>query len=743
MAAAVLLTAAQIAPASAQALSVAAPPSAFAPSAASAPTNPPDVTSPPTAPTPSVVSPPATPTPSATLPPATLAPSAATRPIAPSLAFSNQQLLALPSADWITNGGNLYNQRYSPLSAINRDNVNGLKGVWRAHLNGSGLGVQHSGQGQPLVYAGVIYMVTGNDDVFALDVKSGAILWNYPSHLDPARVKVCCGWISRGVGMGAGKIYLGQLDAKLVALDQRTGKVVWTTQVQDPLQGYSIVSAPLYFDGMVITGLGGADMGIRGQVKAFDAKTGKPRWTFYTIPAPGEFGGDTWPANSDMWKYGGASVWQTPAVDPELGLIYFSTGNSGATYNGSVRPGDNLFTASIVAIETKTGKYRWHFQQVHHDIWDYDSPNPVILFDAVFDGKPRKALAQISKTGWVYILDRATGKPLLGIDETPVPQEPRQATSATQPYPVGDAVVPQSIDIAPEGQDLMNGGRIFTPFWDKPVSYRPSAAVNWPPSSYDPTTHTLFICATDHVHTSVSDAKGLDKPTFESMWNKGASSYSGVADRGIFAAMNLTTNRLTWRQQWRDDCNSGSLATAGGLVFVGRGDGRFEALDSRNGHRLWQFQTDVGINATASTFEYEGQQYVVVFSAGTFFRPDSKKGDSVWLFSTTGTLESLPISVGKPLTLLYGGKPITFALGDPDLSNGKKLFNTYCTACHGKTGMGDHGGANLQNAAKDARFIAATATTGRGGMPSFKDALTPEQLRDVAGYITTALFPAH
>ena len=676
---------------------------------------------------------------------------AAAQPVASGAApaFPPKELVAPAANDWATNGGNLYNQRYSSLSAINRDNVKNLKGVWRTHLNGSGIGAQYSGQGQPIVYDGVIYIVTGNDDVFALDVKTGAALWNYQAKLDSNRVRVCCGWISRGVGLGAGKVFLGQLDAKLVALDQHTGKVAWSTQAQDPLQGYSIVGAPLYFDGMVIVGLGGADMGIRGQIKAFDAKNGKPLWTFYTIPAPGEFGSNTWPANSDIWKYGGASVWQTPAVDPELGLIYFSTGNAGSTYNGGTRPGDNLFTASILAIEARTGKYRWHFQQVHHDIWDYDSPNPVILFDAPYGGKTRKALAEVSKTGWVYILDRATGKPLLGIDEKPVPQEPHQATAATQPYPVGDAVVPQSLDIAPEGQELINGGRIFTPYWDKPVSYRPQMGVNWPPSSYDPATNLMYLCAIDHVGTSFSDTKGdakdFDKPTFDGMWNKGGAGYSGVAGRGIFAAMDLKTNRLVWRQQWRDDCWSGSLTTAGGLVFVGRSDGRLTALDSRNGDRLWQFQTDSGVNAPASTFEYEGQQYVVVLSAGTLFAAGAKKGDSVWLFSTTGTLESFPISVGRPNALLYGGHEpqIAFAPGDPDLPNGKKLFHTFCTACHGDTGLGSHGGANLQNASKDAKFVITTATTGRGDMPSFKGVLTPEQFRDVAGYITTDLFPSH
>jgi alcohol dehydrogenase (cytochrome c) len=666
-------------------------------------------------------------------------------PIYPSPAFTGQQLLAPPSTDWPTNGGNLYNQRYSVLTSINRDNVKELKGLWRAHLNGSGLGAQYSGQGQLLVYEGVIYVVTGNDDVFALDVRTGAILWSYQAKLDPSRVRVCCGWVNRGLGMGAGKIYLGQLDAKVVALDQRTGKVVWSTQAQDPLQGFSIVSAPLYYDGMVVTGLGGADMGVRGQIRAFDAKNGKPLWTFYTVPAPGEFGSNTWPVGSDMWKYGGASVWQTPAVDPELGLLYISTGNAGATYNGSVRPGDNLFTASILAIEAKTGKYRWHFQQVHHDIWDYDSPNPVVLFDAPYEGKMRKGLAQISKTGWVYILDRTNGKPLIGIEERPVPQESRQATAPTQPYPIGDAVVPQSMDIAPEGQELVNGGRIFTPFWDKPVSYRPQMGANWPPSSYDPNTNLMYVCAIDHVGTSVSDAKGLDKPTFDGMWNRGGAAYSGVAGRGIFAAVDLKTNRLVWRQQWHDECFSGSITTAGGLVFIGRNDGRLTALDSRNGDRLWQFQTDAGVNAPASTFEYEGQQYVAVLSAGALFAPGARKGDSVWLFSTSGTLESFPISVGRPAALLYGGHetPITFASGDPDLANGKKIFHTYCTACHGDDGSGSHGGANLTSASKDAKFIITTATTGRGDMPSFNDVLTPEQLRDVAGYIGTGLFPPH
>jgi alcohol dehydrogenase (cytochrome c) len=663
-------------------------------------------------------------------------------------AFSAKELTALPVASWLTNGGNLLNQRYSPLTEINRDNVRNLKAEWRIHLNGSGLGPQQSGQAQPLFYRGVLYIVTGQDDVFALDVRTGDILWSYEAKLDPARVKVCCGWVSRGVGLGEGKIFVGQLDAKLVALDQRTGKVVWSIQGEDPLKGYALVSAPLYYDGMVITGYAGGDMGIRGRVKAYSARDGKLLWTFYTVPAPNEIGGDTWPNDNDYYRFGGAPVWQTPAIDPELGLIYFSTGNAGPNYGGARRAGDNLFTASIVALDVKTGKYRWHFQQVHHDIWDYDSPNPVVLFDALYDGSLRKGLAEISKTGWVYILDRATGKPLIGIDERPVPQEPRQHTAATQPYPIGDPLFPQSVDIAPEGYQLVNGGRIFTPFWDKPVVYRPQMAVNWPPSSYDPETNLFYVCGIDNLATSSHDAKPFTPPKFEGMWlQNGGFAFTGVAGRGIFGAFDLKTNRLAWSQQWREPCFSGSIVTAGGLVFTGRSDGRLTALDKSSGQRLWEFATDAGVNAPASTFEYEGRQYLAVLSAGTLFGGGGKRGDSVWLFSLAGKIESIPIPPppGRN-TALAAAAPteVVYAPGEPDVAHGKELYERYCVACHGTEGLGGHGGgAPLTNAARDERIIIATATNGKNqNMPPFRGALQPEQLRDIAGYIARSLLPA-
>lgn len=543
-----------------------------------------------------------------------------------------------PTTNWPTNGGDLYNRRFSPLTQINRDNVAQLKGMWRTSLGGSGLGVKYSGEAQPIVQDGVIYIVTGADDVFAMSVETGAILWSYKAVLDEKVNVICCGWTSRGVGLGDGRVYVGQLDGKLVALDQKTGAVAWSIQAERWQEGFSITSAPLYYEGLVITGFAGAEYGIRGRVKAYDAKTGSLAWTFYTVPGPGEVGHDTWPDNN-VWQHGGASVWQTPAVDPELGLLYFSTGNPGPDFNGAVRAGDNLFSSSIVAVEAKTGRYRWHFQQVHHDLWDYDAPNPVVLFDIVVGGRPRKALAQASKTGWVYILDRINGRPLIGIEERPVPQNKAQATARTQPYPVGDAFVPQSMTIAPEGFTLVNQGRIFTPFGPQPQVGKPGqgGGANWAPSSYDPALGYLYVCASDRTGIFRGGDSDFEIPPDGAQYLGGAFGSVPFGVTGVFAAMNMATNKIAWQQQWPERCYSGSIATGAGLLFVGRSDGRLTALDSRTGTQLGAFQTGAGVNATASTFEHRGQQFVVVLSAGNAFAA-SRRGDSVWMFGLNGTL---------------------------------------------------------------------------------------------------------
>jgi alcohol dehydrogenase (cytochrome c) len=549
------------------------------------------------------------------------------------------ELAAAPTTNWLKNGGNLFNHNYSPLTRITRDNVTTLRGVWQTHLNGSGLGIKYSGEAQPVIHDGTIYIVTGADDVFALAVQTGRIVWSYKAGLPENISTICCGWTSRGVALGDGRVYVGQLDGRLVALDERTGQQLWSVQAERWQNGYTITAAPLYYDGRIIVGFAGGENGTRGRVKAFDAKDGHLLWTFYTVPGPGELGHDTWPQNTDAWLHGGGTVWQTPAVDPELGLIYFTTGNPGPDFNGKIRAGDNLFTTSMVAVEAATGKYRWHFQQIHHDLWDYDSPSPVVLFDVTINGRLRKAAAEPNKAGWVYILDRTNGKPLIGIDEMPVPQEPRQATSRTQPIPRGDAFVPHSVDIAPEDYTLVNQGRIFTPFWKEPIVAKPGArgGANWPPSSYDPATNTLYVCATDAANVFRG---GEDDQQITPEGQRYLGSAFGGAPlpaAGIFAALDMKTNKLLWQQRWKESCYSGSVTTAGGLVFTGRNDGRLTALNSSTGKRLWEFQTGAGMNAPVSVFEYEGEEYVVAYSAGSLFA-GTTKGDSVWLFSTKGTL---------------------------------------------------------------------------------------------------------
>jgi quinohemoprotein ethanol dehydrogenase len=589
-------------------------------------------------------------------------------------AFTADELTALPQQDWLTNGGTLFNQRYSPLDQIDRSNVADLKGVWRTHLS-SATAFKYSGETQPLVHDGVIYLSTGASDVFALDVESGKTIWQYEGNLDQSINTVCCGWTSRGVAIGDGRVYLGKLDGNLVALDAHSGQEVWSAAVGDWRKGETITSAPLYYEGLVVTGISGGEFGVRSRVTAYDAETGKLVWRFYTIPGPGEVGHDTWPQDNDAWKHGGAPVWQTPAVDPKLGLLYFSTGNTSPDFDGSSRKGDNLFANSIVAVDAKTGEYRWHYQQVHHDIWDLDSPSPVVLFDLTVDGKLRHALAEASKTGWVYILDRTNGKPLVGIDEKAVPQELRQHTAETQPYPVGDAFTPQSVTAeevarltkaraaaAQEagGEDKLstpkwsyvNEGRIFTPFWGQTgVISRPSTigGTNWPPSSYNPDTGYMYVCSADAISIFTSSETTYE-PADIRMGNDFLGSAFNAPDgnlvRGTFTAMDMRTNTIAWQKQWDHSCYSGSVTTAGGLVFVGHNDGRLIAYDARNGGQLWEFQTGAGANAPATVFEHKGKQYVILVSAGSSLG-GTTHGDSVWLFGLDGTLAPAAAKAGS------------------------------------------------------------------------------------------------
>jgi quinohemoprotein ethanol dehydrogenase len=557
--------------------------------------------------------------------------------------------------DWITYGGALNNQRYSSLSQINSDNVQNLQGAWMTRL-GSGDGSKYKFEADPLVVDGIMYIPTGNDDIFALDAKTGRKMWEYNSDIPQVNDLICCGWDNRGVAAGEGMIYSGQLDGSFVALDQKTGKIAWRTQLEDYHDGYSITGATRYYDGLVFTGMAGGENGIRGRLYALDARTGNEVWRFYTIPAPGEFGSDSWPSGTDAWTHGGGTIWQGPAIDPDLGMLYFSTGNAGPDYDGSVRPGDNLFTASMVALDYRTGQYRWHFQQTHHDIWDYDSPSPVVLFDQMYNGQQRKGIYECSKTGWCYFLDRTSGQPLIGITEKPVDQEPRNATAATQPFPVGDSVTNQCPDPLPQ---FPVTGCVFAPFWDTPVLMRPGGGgrggTEFSPTSYSPQTGFVYVNAgmQDGVLSVAPQRFVLGKR----YTGQAGGTALGAPIKSTFTAMDSRTNKIAWQKIEEGDQGYGAVSTAGGLVFRGKLDGNLVAEDAQTGQDLWQFQTGWGISAPPMTYSLDGTQYVVVAAGGNRGGATTLDGDAVWAFSLTGTVGSVAAPKTPDTRVALAGAP--------------------------------------------------------------------------------------
>ena len=530
-------------------------------------------------------------------------------------------------------GGDWSNSRYSTLTQITPANVKNLKGAWVIHL-GSGLGAKYSLEATPIVKDGVMYVTSGNDDVFALDAKTGALIWEHKSGIDQNISTVCCGWDNRGVALGDGKVFLGYLDGRFTALDEKTGKLVWQTQIAKWQDGYSITTAPTYYNGVVYTGISGGDRSARGKLTALDAKTGKELWHFWTAAGPGERGADTWPSPNDpdqvkahAYEHGGANVWQAPAIDPELGLIYFSTGQPGpdAVGLGAKRPGDNLFSSSMIALHLD-GTYAWHFQMVHHDLWDFDCPSPVLLFDQIYDGVKRKGIAEACKTGWIYILDRSNGKPLIGIDEKPVEQDRRVASAPTQPIPRGDPLIPQ----CPQPLAGWTSKCIFGVIYDMPILMSPggNGGTNWAPMAYSPQTGFFYVTAADRPQSRILRQLG-----------KSVGPPIGARYSGTLSAVDSRTNKIVWQKKlpYSIGQGSGALATASGLVFHGEPGGNFQAYDARNGELLWQWQTGAGADAPAITYEIDGQQYVAIAAGGVAIQTTSANSDMIWGFSLSGS----------------------------------------------------------------------------------------------------------
>ena len=572
-------------------------------------------------------------------------------------------------SSWPLWGGDAANTRFSPLTQITPRNVSSLGGAWVAHLNGEFV------QAAPVASGGLVFVPTVAQHLYALNAKTGQVVWRYQSDVDRRNVGVSP---PRGVALGEGLVFLPQGDTRLVALRQATGEVVWSRKIGDenPPARQSINAAPLYVQGLVISGLAGGDAGIRGRVTALDAKTGTEVWRFYTIPGPGEFGHDTWPRTGDAWQRGGGAVWTTPAADADLGLVYFNTGNAWPDFVGDNRAGDNLFTASVVALDLKTGTYRWHFQLVHHDIWDMDAAMSVVLFDTMINGQPRKAVATFRPDGYLFLLDRQTGRPLYPVQERSVGQEPRQKTSATQPYPVGaDQVVPNCVskDVAITGFEL---GCFFDPYYhDRPNLLVPLNGTRHAPMSYAPPTQYFYSVADVHPYqiTQREDHRGpggaIRNPP-------------GVKSYGLLTATDSRTNKTVWQKRlpYRAAFGGGVLTTASGLVFLGQPDGNFQAFDARTGERLWQFQTGYGADGAATAFAVDGEEYVALTAGGSNFTGGAR-GDAVWAFKLNGTVSSLPAPTPPPAVQSFAG-PVAN-------TNRVELGPTQTAVMLGASGFGD------------------------------------------------------
>ena len=558
------------------------------------------------------------------------------------------QTVASTSDEWTSYGGTPLGQHNSTLDQINESNVKRLGGAWTFRT-----GIANaftSFEGAPVVADGVLYITDPHSDVFALDAVTGVRRWEYrPRYETIDKLPLCCARNNRGAAVGGGKVYVSQLDGKLTALDHATGKVAWSVVVGDPLKGYSGTGPPLFENGRVYVGVAGGEFGIRGYFSAYDASSGKLIWRFYTVPGPGTKGHETWPAG-DAWMHGGGAVWTAPVVDHELGLVYFVTGNPSPDLNGHIRAGDNLYTDSIVALDVKTGKLRWHFQEIHHDVWDTDPSSPPVLFDMTVGGKRVPALAQAGKIGWVYLFDRATGKPLTPIKEMPVPQDAWQKTAATQPFVTGDSFVPQSC--AEQLADFPNAKSMFPPASPgHPIERCPggNGGSEWSPVSYDPATGYLFVCGIDEpqVFAVHEGNEPTGKERLGSIWTR----VPGGHYSGTLTAIDPHTNRIAWQNKLDNMCIGGTLATAGGLVFIGDGDGTFRAYSTRNGQSRWSFQTGAGVNAPPVTYAVNGKQYIAVASGGSW-QLNFPRGDTLWVFALDGTLPPAKPQPVEPRTVL-------------------------------------------------------------------------------------------
>ena len=502
--------------------------------------------------------------------------------------------------NWLTYSGSYWSQRHSLLRQIDPGNVKNLELKWVFQADSL-----QNFEATPLVVDGIMYFTSPINDVVALDATTGRLFWMF-RYTPDRNSKPCCGSVNRGLAILGDHLFLATLDAHLIALDTRSGKPVWDTTVADVNAAYTMTLAPLVVKDKVVVGVSGGEFGIRGFVAAYDAATGKEAWKFHTIPAPGEPGHETW-GNTDAWQHGGAPVWLTGSFDPELNLMYWGVGNPGPDWNPDQRPGDNLYSSSVIALDPDTGTLKWHYQFTPNDGYDYDSVQIPVLVDANWNGSPRKLMMWANRNGFFYVLDRTNGQFMSG---TPFVKVNWASGFDAKGRPI-QTRQPDGMPTYPGNQGGTNWyspsysprtGLFYVSAWEDYASVYRKQEVEYKAGQ-------LFLGGQPRAFGPVPNAPGV--PTLR---RGPINSWTEAAGNGAVIAMDPMTGRKKWTFDTTDVIDSGILTTASDLLFVGGREGYFHALDARNGSLLWKVNLGGQITAGPMTYQMGDKQFVAIAS---------------------------------------------------------------------------------------------------------------------------------
>jgi alcohol dehydrogenase (cytochrome c) len=494
-----------------------------------------------------------------------------------------------PGANWLSYNGDFSGRRYSSLSQIGLNNVAQLRAQWVFHSSNS-----NRLEVTPVVVNGIMFVTSAND-TYALDARTGRVLWHHAWPISEGLIDDASGHLSRGVAVWHSRVYRQTDNAHLLCLDARSGHLLWDVAYADWNKNYGATAAPLVVNDKVIVGTSGGDDGVRGFVAAFDATTGKLAWRFWTIPAPGEFGSESWPG--DLYLHGGGTAWMPGTYDPETRTLFWGTSNPSPDFDGSVRPGDNLYTDCVLALNADTGKLKWYFQFTPHDLFDYDATETPILIDAVYKGEPRKLLVQTNRNGFIYVLDRSNGKFL---SAAPFVEKLTWAKGVDgQGRPVRSGLEPTA-----------EGTRICPGY---------GGATNWFAPSYSESTHLVYFLALEECQIFFLKAQDFEEG--KTFYSTGVKRIPGETSQKILLAYDLERRAFVWRypQVGSGHSNGGTMTTAGGLLFFGDDAQSFEALDARSGKPLWHFNAGQDFSASPMSYAVEGKQYVAVAAGSDIF----------------------------------------------------------------------------------------------------------------------------